>query len=132
MPCEEAQFLSCHNPGCRVKHSALQKLSSAWHRCSTFLSSWTYTSSIDCVGRHCTAYEGAIRSVGIDLQLLGLGRTGHIGFNESGSSQSSRTRLITLDEVTRIDAASDFFGESHVPRKAITMGIDTIMQVRTE
>ena len=80
--------------------------------------------------RQCAAYEEAIQKAGgIDLQLLGLGRTGHIGFNESGSSQSSTTRLITLDQVTRIDAASDFFGETHVPRRAITMGIRTIMQV---
>lgn len=66
---------------------------------------------------------------GIDLQLLGLGRTGHIGFNEKGSSQSSVTRLITLDKVTRVDAASDFFGEEHVPRRAITMGVSTILKV---
>lgn len=82
--------------------------------------------------RHCAAYEAAIRAAGgIDLQLLGMGRTGHIGFNEAGSSQESITRLITLDQVTRTDAASDFFGEAHVPRKAITMGIRTIMQACT-
>jgi glucosamine-6-phosphate deaminase len=64
---------------------------------------------------------------GIDIQILGIGRTGHIGFNEPGSASESRTRLITLDRVTRMDAASDFFGEWNVPRKAITMGVGTIL-----
>lgn len=77
---------------------------------------------------HCEAFEQAIRAAGgIDLQLLGIGRTGHIGFNEPGSSPESRTRLITLDRVTRMDAASDFFGEWNVPRMAITMGVGTIL-----
>ena len=67
---------------------------------------------------------------GIDIQILGIGRTGHIGFNEPGSGKDSRTRLITLDRVTRIDAASDFFGEEHVPRRAITMGVGTILAAR--
>jgi glucosamine-6-phosphate deaminase len=67
---------------------------------------------------------------GIDLQLLGIGRTGHVGFNEPGSARDSRTRLITLDRVTRMDAASDFFGEVNVPRKAITMGVGTILGAR--
>ena len=65
---------------------------------------------------------------GIDLQLLGIGRTGHIGFNEPGSGRASRTRLITLDRVTRRDAASDFFGEENVPTRAITMGVGTILE----
>ena len=79
--------------------------------------------------RHCAAYEEAIQAAGgIDLQLLGLGRTGHIGFNESGSPASSTTRMVHLDQVTRTDAASDFFGETHVPKRAITMGIRTILQ----
>jgi glucosamine-6-phosphate deaminase len=74
------------------------------------------------------AYEQKIADAGgIDLQILGIGRTGHIGFNEPGSPRDSRTRLITLDKVTRIDAASDFFGEWNVPRKAITMGVGTIL-----
>ncbi|MFM8335513.1 MAG: 6-phosphogluconolactonase, partial [Opitutaceae bacterium] len=64
------------------------------------------------VAARCAAYERAIRDAGgIDLQLLGIGRTGHVGFNEPGSPRDSRTRLITLDRVTRMDAASDFFGE---------------------
>jgi glucosamine-6-phosphate deaminase len=83
------------------------------------------------VRAHCDAYEQAIRDAGgIDLQLLGIGRTGHVGFNEPGSSRESRTRLITLDRVTRLDAASDFFGEQYVPRRAITMGVGTILEAR--
>ncbi len=79
----------------------------------------------------CRAYEEAIRQAGgIDLQLLGVGRTGHIGFNEPGSGPESRTRLITLDLVTRKDAAADFFGEENVPREAITMGVATILEAR--
>src|SRR5690606_20410129 len=56
--------------------------------------------------------------------------TGHIGFNEPGSGIDSRTRLITLDMVTRKDAAADFFGEANVPREAITMGVGTILEAR--
>lgn len=83
------------------------------------------------VQAHCEAYEQAIQQVGgIDVQILGIGRTGHIGFNEPGSSRSSRTRLIHLDKKTRIDAASDFFGEEYVPRRALTMGIETILKAR--
>ncbi len=83
------------------------------------------------VPAHCAAYERRIEEAGgIDLQLLGIGRTGHVGFNEPGSSRESRTRLITLDRVTRLDAASDFFGEPNVPRKAITMGVASIMAAR--
>jgi glucosamine-6-phosphate deaminase len=79
----------------------------------------------------CAAYEERIRAAGgIDLQILGIGRTGHIGFNEPGSTVESRTRLITLDSVTRGDAASDFFGEWNVPRQAITMGVGTILDAR--
>ncbi len=83
------------------------------------------------VSEHCRWYEEEIRRAGgIDLQLLGIGRTGHVGFNEPGSGKNSRTRLITLDRTTRIDAASDFFGEEHVPRRAITMGVGTILSAR--
>ena len=79
----------------------------------------------------CRAYERAILEAGgIDLQLLGIGRTGHIGFNEPGSSRESRTRLVFLDTVTRKDAAADFFGEDNVPLKAITMGVATILEAR--
>lgn len=79
----------------------------------------------------CRQYEKKIEQAGgIDLQLLGIGRTGHIGFNEPGSGPESWTRLITLDKITRTDAASDFFGEEHVPRRAITMGVGTILKAR--
>jgi glucosamine-6-phosphate deaminase len=83
------------------------------------------------VQEYCLQYEKKIESLGgIDLQVLGVGRTGHIGFNEPGSSERTVTRLITLDQVTRMDAASDFFGEENVPRKAITMGVGTIMKAK--
>lgn len=85
----------------------------------------------DKVYDYCAEYEKKIMDVGgIDIQILGIGRTGHIGFNEPGSKQNSITRLITLDHITRIDAASDFFGEENVPRKAITMGVGTILKAR--
>ncbi len=85
----------------------------------------------DKVADYCRWYEDEIRkSGGIDLQLLGIGRTGHIGFNEPGSGRDTRTRLITLDHITIVDAASDFFGEENVPRKAITMGVGTILEAR--
>ncbi len=75
------------------------------------------------------AYEAAIRAAGgIDFQLLGIGKTGHIGFNEPGSGAESRTRLVQLDVITRRDAAADFFGEEHVPREAVTMGVATILE----
>lgn len=81
------------------------------------------------VAEHCERYERMIEEAGgIDIQLLGIGRTGHIGFNEPGSARDSKTRVITLDRVTRMDAASDFFGESNVPRRAITMGVGTILR----
>ncbi|RYX84120.1 glucosamine-6-phosphate deaminase [bacterium] len=79
----------------------------------------------------CRAYEEAIVAVGgLDFQLLGIGRTGHIGFNEPGSSQESRTRLVVLDHLTRNDAAGDFFGIENVPARAITMGVGTICSAR--
>ena len=83
------------------------------------------------VDAYCEAYEQRILDAGgIDLQLLGIGRTGHIGFNEPGSGRNSRTRLISLDHITITDAASDFFGEENVPRKAITMGVGSILAAR--
>jgi glucosamine-6-phosphate deaminase len=76
-------------------------------------------------------YEASIqRAGGIDFQILGIGKTGHIGFNEPGSGSDSRTRIVTLDAVTRADAASDFFGEEYVPREAVTMGVATILDAR--
>jgi glucosamine-6-phosphate deaminase len=89
------------------------------------------TVAFEQVGDYCRWYEDQIvQAGGIDIQLLGVGRTGHIGFNEPGSGRESRTRLITLDKVTRIDAASDFFGQENVPRRAITMGVGTILEAR--
>lgn len=79
----------------------------------------------------CADYERKIDAAGgIDLQILGIGRSGHIGFNEPGSARDSRTRLVNLDKVTRKDAASDFFGEENVPQGAISMGIATILTAR--
>ncbi len=79
----------------------------------------------------CQGYENRIDEAGgLDLQILGIGRTGHIGFNEPGSTRDSLTRMISLDRVTRRDAASDFLGEENVPRFAITMGVGTIMKAR--
>ena len=89
------------------------------------------TATEDDVRAMCDRYEQAIRDAGgIDLQILGIGRTGHIGFNEPGSGRGSRTRLITLDRVTRKDAASDFFGEENVPTRAVTMGVGTILEAK--
>jgi glucosamine-6-phosphate deaminase len=80
------------------------------------------------IDSYCREYEAAIQKAGgIDLQILGIGKTGHIGFNEPGSSRESRTRLVHLDTVTRKDAAADFFGEENVPREAITMGVAAIL-----
>ncbi|MBA3659339.1 MAG: glucosamine-6-phosphate deaminase, partial [Gemmatimonadales bacterium] len=85
----------------------------------------------EAVADACARYEAAIRAAGgIDIQLLGIGRTGHIGFNEPGSGVESRTRLVTLDLVTRKDGAADFFGEENVPREAVTMGVATILEAR--
>ncbi|MFI0430548.1 glucosamine-6-phosphate deaminase [Mariniflexile sp. HMF6888] len=81
--------------------------------------------------QYCIDYEMKIKSYGgLDFQLLGIGRTGHIGFNEPGSHINSGTRSITLDHVTRIDAAPAFLGIENVPRKAITMGIGTIRNAK--
>ena len=80
---------------------------------------------------HCAAYEERIRAAGgLDFQLLGIGRTGHIGFNEPGSPRDSRTRRIHLDPVTRQDAAAAFGGLDQVPTHAITMGCGTILEAR--
>ncbi|RUT69220.1 glucosamine-6-phosphate deaminase [Flavobacterium cupreum] len=81
--------------------------------------------------QYCIDYEMKIKAYGgLDFQLLGIGRTGHIGFNEPGSHVNSGTRSITLDHLTRIDAASSFLGIDNVPRKAITMGIGTVKNAK--
>jgi glucosamine-6-phosphate deaminase len=83
------------------------------------------------VAQHCLWYEEQIRAFGgIGIQLLGIGRTGHIGFNEPGSLPDTRTRVIHLDEITRKDAAADFYGEENVPLEAVTMGVGTILAAR--
>jgi glucosamine-6-phosphate deaminase len=89
------------------------------------------TIPIEEVEDFCLRYEQKIRRAGgIDLQILGIGRTGHIGFNEPGSTRHSRTRMVTLDPVTRRDAASSFFGEDNVPHRALTMGVGTILDAK--
>jgi len=79
----------------------------------------------------CEEYERLIQQAGgIDLQLLGIGRTGHIGFNEPGTPPDVPTRLVLIHPFTRRDAAADFFGEENVPREAITMGTGTILSAK--
>ncbi len=85
----------------------------------------------DKVQAFCEGYEQKISSLGgLDIQLLGIGRTGHIGFNEPGSAPNSGTRLVTLDDLTRRDASRDFGGKENVPTKAITMGVGTIFKAK--
>jgi glucosamine-6-phosphate deaminase len=80
---------------------------------------------------HCQEYEEKIKSYGgLDIQILGIGRNGHIGFNEPGSSLSSRTRVKTLAEETVNDNARFFENEQDVPRFCLTMGIGTVMEAR--
>jgi len=89
------------------------------------------TLSLDEIPAFCLEYERKIGEMGgLDIQILGIGRTGHIGFNEPGSAPNSGTRLVTLDDLTKRDAARDFGGKSFVPSKAITMGIGTIFKAR--
>jgi glucosamine-6-phosphate deaminase len=79
----------------------------------------------------CVTYEAKIKALGgIDLQILGIGGNGHIGFNESGSLQNSRTRLVALDHITRVAASNDFSGLDNTPRTAITLGIKKIMEAK--
>jgi glucosamine-6-phosphate deaminase len=81
--------------------------------------------------QYCLEYEASIlKSGGLDFQLLGIGRTGHIGFNEPGSHSNSGTRSITLNHITRVDASASFLGINNVPRRAITMGIGTIKKAK--
>jgi glucosamine-6-phosphate deaminase len=89
------------------------------------------TIAFEDVERFCTAYEKKIDAAGgIDIQILGIGRTGHIGFNEPGSWENSLTRLVKLDSLTRRDAIKDFILEDSVPYRAITMGIGSIFKAR--
>jgi len=87
---------------------------------------------LDDVESYCQQYEKKIDDLGgIDIQLLGIGRTGHIGFNEPGSWETTTTRLVRLDNITRRDALKDFLLEEMVPYRAITMGIKTILKAKT-
>jgi len=89
------------------------------------------TIGLNKVTRYCEQYEKKIKSYGgLDIQLLGIGRTGHVGFNEPGSWLDSKTRLVRLDSLTMRDARKDFIREEDVPYRAITMGINTIMQAK--
>ena len=89
------------------------------------------TLKLDEMDDFCAEYERKIREAGgVDIQVLGIGRTGHIGFNEPGSPKTSRTRMVTLDSITRRDAAAGFFGEENVPNHAITMGVASILDAR--
>ncbi|MBO0358578.1 glucosamine-6-phosphate deaminase [Hymenobacter sp. BT186] len=89
------------------------------------------TLAVEDVAAFCLNYEQQIEEYGgLDLQVLGIGRTGHVGFNEPGSAPNSGTRLVTLDDLTRRDASRDFGGKENVPTKAITMGIGTIFKAR--
>lgn len=83
------------------------------------------------IKKHCETYEFEIEAAGgIDLQILGIGNNGHIGFNEPGSSLFSKTRLIPLDNSTRIANSLEFQNISKVPRLAVTMGIGTILRAK--
>lgn len=83
------------------------------------------------IKEHCRRYEKMIMDAGgIDLQILGIGNNGHIGFNEPGSGIYSKTRLITLDNSTRIANSYEFANIAQVPRLAITMGISNILQAK--
>jgi len=87
------------------------------------------TLSLEKIPEFCRDYESKIERLGgFDYYLLGIGRNGHIGFNEPGSTINSKTRLMTLDIATKIDASPDFGGLQKVPKKAITLGIDSIMK----
>ncbi|WP_286388738.1 6-phosphogluconolactonase [Myroides marinus] len=89
------------------------------------------TLSIEGIQAYCDLYEQKIVDFGgLDIQLLGIGRTGHIGFNEPGAVSDSRTRLVTLNDITREDAKDDFGGKEKVPTQAITMGVQTITQAK--
>ena len=89
------------------------------------------TTASENIQQYCIDYDMKIKSLGgLDFQLLGIGRTGHIGFNEPGSHINSGTRSITLDHITRVDAAPSFLGINNVPRKAITMGVGTVKRAK--
>jgi len=89
------------------------------------------TLSKEKIADYCRNYETKIEDLGgIDLQVLGIGGNGHIGFNESGSLQNSKTRLVALDHITRVAASKEFLGLNNTPRTAITLGIKKIMEAK--
>ncbi|MEM8520610.1 glucosamine-6-phosphate deaminase [Flavobacterium sp. PL12] len=89
------------------------------------------TLSKEQIADYCASYEEKIEALGgIDLQILGIGGNGHIGFNESGSLQNSKTRLVALDHITRVAASKDFSGLNNTPRTAITLGVKKIMDAK--
>lgn len=89
------------------------------------------TLPIEKVKHYCDDYERKIEAAGgLDIQILGIGRSGHIGFNEPGSTQQSKTRLVKLDPITISDAVNDFIKEEFVPLRAITMGVSTILKAK--
>ncbi len=84
--------------------------------------------ALEDIKEHCKNYEEKIESLGgLDIQILGIGRTGHIGFNEPGSDERTVTRLVRIDNLTRQDATNDFGGLEYVPYDAITMGVKSIL-----
>ncbi|MGO4770501.1 glucosamine-6-phosphate deaminase [Flavobacterium sp. W22_SRS_FK3] len=89
------------------------------------------TLSKEAIADYCSNYETKIEELGgLDLQVLGIGGNGHIGFNESGSLQNSKTRLVALDHITRVAASNDFSGLNNTPRTAITLGVKKIMEAK--
>jgi len=93
-----------------------------------FLDGQLHPSDVDL---HCRRFDEAIQHAGgFDLVLLGIGINGHIGYNEPFSVKKSRTRLCTLDPITRRGVASDFFGEENVPMQAMTVGLSGILSAR--
>lgn len=81
--------------------------------------------------KHCIKFENKIRELGgLDLQLLGIGRNGHIGFNEPGTLKSSVTRKVRIEHTTRFDASEEFGGIDNVPKEAISMGTKTILNAK--
>ena len=89
------------------------------------------TMAKDEVESWCQGYEKKIEAAGgLDFQLLGIGRSGHIGFNEPPSDPQSKTRMIHLHQITRNDAAPAFKGLENVPTSAITMGVGTIFKAK--